>query len=320
MAKIAPAPDMSVESATISSSHTEPQLTQQEHKNQITTLNSDVLSEFSLAELKRTPVMSVSRYPIIKTSTSDLHLGNLNGLIVALKFLRPYADVDPVTARQNFHREAHLWSQLHHPNVLPFLGIFLLPPSLHPAMVSEFMTNGTLVDYLGKHPDADRLHLLSGVACGLSYLHNLPVPILHGDVRGMNILVDRHGNSMIADLGCAKSLPLGVTQPITLFCIRWASPESLEVGLYPVTEKADVYSFACLCIEVFTGKLPFDHLINDGAVVIEVLFRNGRPPRPRGPAARQLNESIWQMIEKSWAFDPSCRPHMSDILRLLSPV
>jgi len=294
-------------------------------QNQVTSLDSAVSP--STADILETPVdkvhvINTSRDPFVKTSTSDLHSGILNGQLVALKSLRPYANIDCKTARQNFDHEAHLWSQLRHPNVLLFLGIFFAPP-MYPAMVSEFMTNGTLVDYLSKHPDADRVHLLSGVACGLSYIHHLPVPILHGDIRGMNVLVDRHGKAVLADFGCARALhPPGtprVTQSLnTLFCVRWASPENLETSQFPVTEKADVYSFACLCIEVFTGKLPFDHLINDGAVVIEVLVRNGRPPRPRGPAARQLNEAIWEMMEMSWALDPAHRPHMNYVHHLLS--
>jgi serine/threonine protein kinase len=61
---------------------------------------------------------------------------------------------------QEIYPRAILWSTLAHRNILPFLGIFLLPPSLNPAMVSEFMSNGTLVDYLNKHPDSDRVHLV----------------------------------------------------------------------------------------------------------------------------------------------------------------
>ena len=117
----------------------------------------------------------------------------------------------------------------------------------------------------------DKSTKLSAVASGISYLHDLPIPVIHGDIRGasphfikssaplillpkMNIFVDRHGKPVVGDFGCAKLFHLessGVVPPSNvLFSARWAPPEGLETGQYAVTLKADVYSFACLCIEV----------------------------------------------------------------------
>jgi hypothetical protein len=49
-----------------------------------------------------------------------------------------------------------MWKRLTHPNVLPLLGVTLAPLQL----VSNWMTDGDLLDYIKKHSDADRLGLV----------------------------------------------------------------------------------------------------------------------------------------------------------------
>ncbi len=53
---------------------------------------------------------------------------------------------------QNLGREVRLWSKLNHPNVLPLLGYFLEGPMAIPNFVSQWMKNGTLVDYMKHRP------------------------------------------------------------------------------------------------------------------------------------------------------------------------
>jgi len=81
----------------------------------------------------------------------------------------------------------------------------------------------------------------------------------------------------------------------------------------------DVWSFACLVIEVFTGMVPFHHLVNDGAVIIDILVNNRHPPRPAAlPSSRLLSDTLWQLMERSWAPEPSDRPSMRISLSLAS--
>jgi len=51
-----------------------------------------------------------------------------------------------------------MWSGLRHPNVLPLLGAATINTRL--VMVSEWMANGTVNEFVKAHPDADRLGLV----------------------------------------------------------------------------------------------------------------------------------------------------------------
>lgn len=53
---------------------------------------------------------------------------------------------------QKLTKEIRIWSQLSHPNVLPFLGYFVEGEGAMPSLVSEWMENGTLTVYLEKIP------------------------------------------------------------------------------------------------------------------------------------------------------------------------
>jgi len=51
-----------------------------------------------------------------------------------------------------------MWNTLHHPNVLPLLGVMMTDN--HFAMVSEWMANGNITEFVEAHPDGDRLELV----------------------------------------------------------------------------------------------------------------------------------------------------------------
>jgi serine/threonine protein kinase len=52
-----------------------------------------------------------------------------------------------------------VWKSLQHPNVLPLIGVSM--SESHFAMVSEWMENGSISDFLKKNPDANPLELVS---------------------------------------------------------------------------------------------------------------------------------------------------------------
>ena len=54
-----------------------------------------------------------------------------------------------------------MWKRISHPNIVPFLGVSDAPAPL--SMVSEWMPNGNVRDYVRKNPETSRLHLVREV-------------------------------------------------------------------------------------------------------------------------------------------------------------
>ena len=51
-----------------------------------------------------------------------------------------------------------MWKALRHPNVLPLMGVTVTDTRF--AMVTEWMANGNINEFLRARPDADRLGLV----------------------------------------------------------------------------------------------------------------------------------------------------------------
>jgi len=51
-----------------------------------------------------------------------------------------------------------MWKGLRHPNVLPLLGVMMTETRF--AVISEWMANGNVNEFMKERPDADRLLLV----------------------------------------------------------------------------------------------------------------------------------------------------------------
>ena len=103
-----------------------------------------------------------------------------------------------LTLCKPFYGEAVVWKRLKHPNVVPFLGVTTTPLQL----VSRWMPNGTITEYVKAKPHVNRISLvrmpptavrssklnpfkLLDVAEGLNYLHTCHM--VHGDLKGVSV-------------------------------------------------------------------------------------------------------------------------------------
>lgn len=68
--------------------------------------------------------------------------------------------------------------------------------------------------------------------------------------------------------------------------------------------------------QIFTEQMPFAHL-RDGDVLMEVVIRGRRPPRP-GPGTASLNDRMWDLMQDCWETLPSARPSVEEIIRRIS--
>ena len=86
--------------------------------------------------------------PQAKNQKKDLAVCGIRDLLRASLVLMLY---------KPFYGEAVVWKRLRHPNVVPFLGVTTAPLQL----VSVWMPNGILTDYVKAEPQADRINIVS---------------------------------------------------------------------------------------------------------------------------------------------------------------
>ncbi|KAK1236023.1 hypothetical protein PQX77_000737 [Marasmius sp. AFHP31] len=243
------------------------------------------------------------------------HAGSVRA--VCLKVVRAFLTSDVNRSLKEYLREAIVWKQIKHPNVLPFLGIYYLDNTRKRiCLVSPWMDRGDLVQYLKDTPreSVNHLSLVFDVASGLSHLHIMK--IVHADLKGVNILMTPSERACIADFGLSRisdthAHRLSSSSSRTVGTARWLSPE-LYAANAVTTKASDVYAFACVCYEIFTGLLPFSEYRNDAAVTLQVLA-GARPSRPDMLGDSQ--DAVWNMMDACWKADPSARPSASTIVQ-----
>ncbi|XP_037431148.1 putative wall-associated receptor kinase-like 16 [Triticum dicoccoides] len=164
--------------------------------------------------------------------------------------------------KKEFGKKMLILSEVNHRNIVKLLGCCLEVEV--PMLVYEFVPNGTLFQLIhGNHglriSLATRLGIAHESADALSYLHSsASTPILHGDVKSSNVLLDRDNKAKVADFGASILAPIDKSQFITLVhgTCGYLDPEYMQTNL--LTDKSDVYSFGVVLLELLTGKLPFN--------------------------------------------------------------
>ncbi|KAF9644739.1 kinase-like protein [Thelephora ganbajun] len=257
--------------------------------------------------------------PFTRGGFGDVYRGTLNGSSVCVKRVQVYTQVTSNNALGVSHqRQAVMWKRLDHPNILLLQGVTISPSSLQ--LISAWMPNGNLLDYIKKNSSADRLALvsLSEVAEGLSYLHSRNV--IHGDLKGDNIVIDRDGHARLADFSLITLIPDQSTFMSSCMeggALPWMSPELLDPESFGLkerhpTKESDCYALGMVIYEVLSGQAPFA-TYSSFAIVAKVL-RDERPERPQGERGGLFTDGIWEVVVHCWRREPSDRASARDVL------
>ncbi|KAH7903497.1 kinase-like domain-containing protein [Hygrophoropsis aurantiaca] len=257
--------------------------------------------------------------PVASGGYGDVYQGDSGGRAVAVKMMQVYGCSTDERIMKAFAKEAVLWAQLSSPHILPFYGVHTIKDRL--CLISPWMKNGTLTQYLNKTPrkKIDRISLVSDIAFGLDYLHSFDPQIIHGDLKGANILITDHHRACVADFGLCL-LAWNPTPQITMTASSNNHGTSLGISpeLFNDDEECvyrncatDVYAFGC--VQIFNGQPPFfDPHLNKARIDIK---ESRIPPRP---AHRDLDDTLWMLILQCLHKDPLSRPSTSEVAQQLS--
>ncbi|CAG0883779.1 unnamed protein product [Darwinula stevensoni] len=190
--------------------------------------------------------------------------------IIAIKKIDPKNSSATSTSQPHLTHslvELRLLNQFRHDNILPLYGYSI---DRDPCIVYQFMPNGSLEDkLLCKHEQSPlgwllRAEIALGVARGLQFLHSFkPKPLIHGDVKSANILLDGSFIPKLGDFGLAKEGPDGNQGThMTVSRVHGTRPYLPEEYLRSkhLSDKVDVYSYGIVLFELGTGLRAYQEM------------------------------------------------------------
>ncbi|XP_061986506.1 protein NSP-INTERACTING KINASE 3-like isoform X1 [Populus nigra] len=260
-----------------------------------------------------------------------VYKGWLNdGTVVAVKRLK---DFNVAGGEIQFQTEVETISLAVHRNLLRLSGFCTTENER--LLVYPYMPNGSVASQLRDHihdrPALDwarRKRIALGTARGLLYLHEQCDPkIIHRDVKAANILLDEDFEAVVGDFGLAKLLDHRDSHVTTAVrgTVGHISPEYLSTG--QSSEKTDVFGFGILLLELITGQkaLDFGRAANQKGVMLDWVKKLHQDRKLnlmvdkdlRGKFDRIELEEMVQVALLCTQFNPSHRPKMSEVLKML---
>ena len=263
--------------------------------------------EISLEELE----FDEENSEIGKGTFGDVLRGTWRGEEVAVKFLKGSMTDSPESVKQ-FLDEINILKNLHHPNILLYMGACTIGPQYF--FVTEFCENGNLFEFLHMvrdnkitYDDARRIAL--EIAYGMNYLHGFKPPILHRDLKSMNVLLDRNCTVKLADFGNTRTFQTQMTKQKGTF--QWMAPEVIKGSVY--SESSDVFSFGIIMNELVT-RIPPYHGTDKKDVAKKVVNNpNYRPPYNKKKVPKDWSD----LMKRCWDHDEKKRPNFGEVIDCL---
>lgn len=235
---------------------------------------------------------------------------------------------------EEFLAEVMTIGRMHHHNLVRLIG-FCAEKS-HRLLVYEYLCNGSLDKWIFHACPVftlswkTRRNIIIAIARGLSYLHEeCKEKIAHLDIKPQNILLDDRFNAKLSDFGLSKMINRDQSKIMTRMrgTRGYLAPEWLGSK---ITEKADIYSFGIVVVEIICGRENLDESLPEESIhLISLLEKKARSGQlldlvDSGSNDMQchLEEVMEVMRLAMWCLqvDSSRRPLMSTVAKVLEGV
>ncbi|KAK1301517.1 putative inactive receptor kinase [Acorus calamus] len=186
------------------------------------------------------------------------------GTVVAVKRLK-----DVMISEREFREKIEIVGSMDQENLVPLRAYYFSKDEK--LLVYDYMSTGSLSALLHGNRGAGRTPLnwetrtgiALGAARGIEYLHSQGSDVSHGNIKSSNILLTKNYDARVSDFGLAALVgPSSSPNPNRVAGYR--APEVTDARR--ISQKADVYSFGVLLLELLTGKAPAQALLNEEGV------------------------------------------------------
>jgi len=98
--------------------------------------------------------------------------------------------------------------------------------------------------------------------------------------------------------------------------VRWLAPEIINGPPVTIFESkpADVFAFAMLAIQIFTGQKPFEG-VGDPKVA-SLISRGERPLFPHNAVEVGLTAQMFEFLWMCWDSEPTKRPDIDNVVKM----
>jgi interleukin-1 receptor-associated kinase 1 len=252
-----------------------------------------------------------------------------DGRVVAIK--RCNKLVYDERQQREFGKELLILSQVNHRSIVKLYGCCLEVEV--PMLVYQFIPNGTLYQLIhggATPPFTVRLKIAQEAAEALAYLHSMASPpIIHGDVKSPNILLDENYNTKVSDFGASALAPTDEAHLVTLVqgTCGYLDPEYLQTCR--LTDKSDVYSFGVVLLELLTRRkaLTLTAPEEERSLVAHFLvaMRDGRlsellDVRIKGEVMGEVLEMVAMLAKRCLEMSSEKRPSMCEVTEQLERI
>jgi eukaryotic-like serine/threonine-protein kinase len=220
---------------------------------------------------------------------------------VAIKVLRPELAAD--LGAERFLREIKIAARLSHPNIVPLLASGQAGSLLY--YVMPFIEGDSLrarLDREGRLSVPAALRIARQVAAALTYAHTHGV--VHRDIKPENIMLSGDA-AMVSDFGIATALEQAGSSRLTQTGVSVGTPiyMSPEQAGGIADGRSDVYSLACVVVEMLTSHPPYT-----GPTALAILARHATEPAPSVSGLRpEVSAAVEQALVRALSKTPDAR-------------
>uniref|UniRef100_A0A8C7JW04 Focal adhesion kinase 1 n=1 Tax=Oncorhynchus kisutch TaxID=8019 RepID=A0A8C7JW04_ONCKI len=215
--------------------------------------------------------------------------------------------------REKFLQEALTMRQFDHPHIVKLIGVITENPVW---IIMELCTLGELRSFLQVRKynlDLASLILYAfQLSTALSYLESKR--FVHRDIAARNVLVSSVDCVKLGDFGLSRYMEDSSYYKASKgkLPIKWMAPESINFRRF--TSASDVWMFGvCMWEILIYGVKPFQGVKNN-----DVIGRIENGERLAMP--HNCPPTLYSLMTKCWAYDPSKRPCFTELKAQLSQI